>query len=323
MESVYLTSRNLKHNEICRICRISRTTLASYLKQYKEGGIERLRHLGYTGKTNELLKHKTTLEEYFKEHPPGTAAEAREIIERLTDIKRSPTQIREFMKRIGMKCRKVGFVPGKVVNDPDKLTEQDTFREEKLKPRLAEAKDGKREVFFMDAAHFVHGTFLGMIWCFMRLFIPSPSGRKRFNVLGAVNAVTKKVHTFTNETYINSESVCQLLLLISKEYAESVITVVSDNARYQRCMLVQNYAAELGIELLYLPSYSPQLNLIERFWRFVRKECLYSKYYKDFSGFREAIKDCIENADTKKRKELETLMSWNFQSFKKVKILTV
>jgi transposase len=90
-----------------------------------------------------------------------------------------------------------------------------------------------------------------------------------------------------------------------------------------KCALVMQHAATLGIELLFLPSYSPHLNLIERFWRFVRKECLYSKYYPKFDGFKQALTDCIQNAHTKHRDELENLLSWNFQSFEKVKISTV
>jgi transposase len=135
--------------------------------------------------------------------------------------------------------------------------------------------------FFVDAAHFVHGAFLGYLWCFVRLFIPSPSGRKRFNVLAALDAVSKEIITVTNETYINAESVCQLLAEIAKLSLDKPITLILDNARYQKCALVQNYAAALNIELLYLPSYSPHLNLIERFWKFVRKECLYSGYRPD------------------------------------------
>lgn len=175
----------------------------------------------------------------------------------------------------------------------------------------------------MDAAHFVHGAFLGFLWCFARLFIPSPSGRKRFNVLGAINAVTKEIITITNETYINSESVCRLLEKIAKIGDKLPITVVLDNARYQRCELVQRYAQALGIELLYLPTYSPHLNLMERLWRFVRKECLYSKYYSNFAMFKNAIAHCIATAHTQHKEELESLLSWNFQSFKKVKISAV
>ncbi len=71
-------------------------------------------------------------------------------------------------------------------------------------------------MFFVDAAHFVIGAFLGFMWCFERVFIKSPSGRKRFNVLDALNAITHEVITVTNETYINAESVCQLLRKFSR-----------------------------------------------------------------------------------------------------------
>ena len=144
-----------------------------------------------------------------------------------------------------------------------------------------------------------------------------------FNVLAAVNACSKEIITVTNETYINAESVCQLMAQIGKLGLTTPITLVLDNARYQKCALVQNYAAALHIELLYLPSYSPHLNLIERFWKFVRKECLYSKYYQKFPEFKQVIDDCIKKAHAEHKDELESLLSWNFQSFKNVTISTV
>lgn len=213
----------------------------------------------------------------------------------------------------------MGAIPGRAA-DPDKQEEQESFRERELEPRLAEAREGKRVMMFMDAAHFVHGAFLGMVWCFVRVFIPSPSGRKRFNVLGALNAVSKEVLTLTNETYINAESVCQLLLQIAQYYGSKPITIVLDNARYQKCALVQCFAVDLGIELLFLPSYSPQLNLIERYWRFLRHKCLYSRFYPDFKKFRAAIQRCITFAPYEHPDELESLLTWKFQSFKKVQI---
>nr|VFK05169.1 MAG: DDE superfamily endonuclease [Candidatus Kentron sp. H]VFK09048.1 MAG: DDE superfamily endonuclease [Candidatus Kentron sp. H] len=84
-------------------------------------------------------------------------------------------------------------------------------------------------------------------------------------------------------------------------------------ARYQKCMMVQWYAELLGIELLYLPAYSPQFNLIERFRRFVKKEVLYSQYYQDFSEFKSAINRCIEQPDYQQREKFSSLLSWNFQ----------
>lgn len=323
MEVLYLKSQGLKHKEICRLCRISKTTLVTCLEKYRDGGIECLKVFNYKGPTSELDQHGPMLEAYFKKHPPRTVAEAQKAIKDLTGIERSPTQIRAFMKRLGMKYQKVGYVPGGKAATPEKQAEQETFKTQELEPRLEEAKAGKRVVLFMDAAHFVHGAFLAAVWCFTRLFIPSPSGRKRFNVLGAVNAVTKEILTFTNETYINAESVCQLLVQIAQRYGQVPITIVVDNARYQKCKLVWAYANVLNIELLYLPSYSPHLNLIERLWRFVKKECLYAKYYENFADFKRAIEMCIETANTEHKDKLETLLSWNFQSFEKVQISTV
>ena len=323
MEVLYLKSQGLQHKEICRLCRISKTTLVTYLNKYRDGGIERLKEFEYQGPTSKLDEHGPMLREYFEKHPPRTATEAQKAIKDLTGIERSPTQVRAFMKRLGMKYQKVGYVPGGKAATPEKQAEQEAFKTQELEPRLEEAKAGKRVVLFMDAAHFVHGAVLAAVWCFTRLFIPSPSGRKRFNVLGAVNAVTKEILTFTNETYINAESVCELLVQISRRYGQVPITIVMDNARYQKCKLVWAYAKVLNIELLYLPSYSPHLNLIERLWRFVRKECLYAKYYEKFADFKQAIETCIETADTENKDQLETLLSWNFQSFEKVQISTV
>ena len=141
------------------------------------------------------------------------------------------------------------------------------------------------------------------------------------NVLAALNAVTHELVSVVNDTYINSASVCQLLMKIAAMNFNVPVTLVLDNARYQRCKLVQGYAASLNIELLFLPSYSPNLNLIERFWKFVKNQCLYSKYYPTFDEFKEAILDCVYGANEKHKEKLDSLLTLNFQSFKKVKIL--
>lgn len=173
----------------------------------------------------------------------------------------------------------------------------------------------------MDAAHFVFMAYLGYIYCKKRKYIKAPSGRKRFNVLGAVDAVTKKVWYVCNQAYINAESVCLLLEEISKTI-KLKITIVLDNARYQKCELVQKKAESLGIELLYLPPYSPNLNLIERMWKFVKKKCLYSKYYKNFETFSNTIQDCLLSTTTEHKKELKTLLSLKFQLFNKTQVIT-
>ena len=118
------------------------------------------------------------------------------------------------MNRIGLRCLKVGYVPGKSL-EPERIKEVEVYRKDKLEPLLEQAINGEKVVFFVDAAHFVHKAYLGFLWCFARTFICSPSGRRRFNVLGAINAVTKEIITVTNETYINAESICELLTKMS------------------------------------------------------------------------------------------------------------
>lgn len=188
---------------------------------------------------------------------------------------------------------------------------------------LEEAKKGKRKVYFVDAAHFVHGAFLGYLWCFVRCFILSSSGRSRFNVLGALDAITKELITITNEAYINAQSVCALIEKIAMKNKGMSVTLIMDNARYQRCNLVKGFAEKMNISLVFLPSYSPNLNLIERFWKFVKKQCLYSKYYETFTSFKEAIQEVVYNKDGKYDQELNSLLTLNFQTFNNVKIVTV
>ena len=207
--------------------------------------------------------------------------------------------------------------------EPERIIEVEIYRKEKLEPLLEQAINGEKLVFFVDAAHFVHRAYLGFLWCFTRTFICSPSGRKRFNVLGAVNAVTKEIIMVTNETYINAESIYELLLKIANKGITIPVVLVLDNARYQKCKLVDEYAKSLKIELCYLPAYSPQLNLIERLWKFVRNECLYSKYYQDFTSFKAAISNCIISANVDQKEKLDSLLTLNFQSFRKVHVLTV
>ncbi len=126
MEALYLKSIGFPHNEICYILRITRTTLGKYLKDYHEGGIEKLKEINFNRPQSELDGHATTIKEYFEKHPPATVAEAQNKIEELTGIQRGLTQINAFLKRIGMKCRTTGTIPGKAI-DNEKIKEQESF----------------------------------------------------------------------------------------------------------------------------------------------------------------------------------------------------
>ncbi len=210
------------------------------------------------------------------------------------------------------------MIPAKA--DPE---QQAIYLHTQLEPRLVEAQAGQRAVFFVDAAHFVLAPFLGYLWSLVRIFIQAPCGRQRFNVLGALNAVTHELITVTNDTYITAASVCELLQKLADLHFDVPLTLFLDNARYQKCDLVRTTAARLEIELCFLPSYSPNLNLIERLWKFVKKKSLYSKYYTDFAAFKAAILDCLNQTHTTHNEELDSLLTLRFQTFEKAQPMTV
>lgn len=204
----------------------------------------------------------------------------------------------------------MGTVPAKADHQ-----QQAAFLDGELLPRLEQAKRGQRTVLFVDAAHFVYGPFLGYLWCLVRLFVPGPSGRKRYNVLAALDAITHRVIRVSDHAYINAQSVCTLLREVAGAGLRGPVTLVLDNARYQKCRVVQALAASLGIELLYLPGYSPNLNLIERLWKFVKKECLGARVLSTYEAFTGAIDDCLADLDTRHKHQMETLLDLEFQLF--------
>jgi transposase len=199
--------------------------------------------------------------------------------------------------------------------------DQTAFYDDQLKPRLDQAQAGTRQIFFVDAAHFVYGTFLCCLWSFARIFVRAASGRQRFNVLGAWNAVTRELVAVTNTTVVNTETMCELLRKIAALGLTGPITLVLDNARYQRNAVVQALAESLGIELLFLPSYSPNLNLIERLWKFIKRRSMYGRYHPTFAHFRAAIEETITNLTTKHAADLASLMTLNFQRFENVSLM--
>lgn len=225
MHVLWLKSQNLSHGEICQLASISTTTLTNYLKRFNELGLERLLEPVYHIPLSELEKYTQEIKAYFEKRPVATMKEAAYKIEELTGIKRSSQRVRVFLSKLGLRYRKTGMIPSKA--DPEK---QEQYKKEKLEPLLTEAKEKKRHVYFVDAAHFVLAPFLGFLWAFCRVLIKAPSGRQRFNVLGALNANTH-----------------ELVKLRSIHEAEK-ISLILDNARYQKCKIVFAKAKELDID---------------------------------------------------------------------------
>jgi transposase len=322
LEVLWLKSQGLAHHDIARLAGVSRASVQRYLAEFRRGGLDAIRRSPWKGRLSALDGHQAALAEHFEQQPPRSVKEAKHVIEQQTGLRRGETQVRRFLCRLGLQPRRMAAVP-----IPPKTTAEEhartqrRFLDEHLEPVLAEARAGRREVYFVDGAHFVYAAFLGWVWCAVRRFVRSAAGRKRYNVLGALHAVSHRLIRVANHTYLNAESVGALLQAVAEASVGRPITVVLDNARYQKCAAVHALAASLGIQLLYLPGYSPNLNLIERVWKFVKKQSLRGVYHANYESFTGAIDQCLAELDTTHKAEMDSLLTHNFQTFDSVSML--
>lgn len=309
--SVYLKAvSTFTNQDIGFITGLHANTVARWIAVYEQQGYDGLLCTHYGTNHSALEAHRDSLLCSFRQQPVRTAGEAAERIRELTGLERSAQQVRTFMKRHGLRFLKCGHIPAKADNQ-----KQHEWVEKTLGPALQAAREGEAHLFFLDAAHFVLGPFVCCLWCVARIFIKAASGRNRINVLGAVHAITKKVVTLTNTTYITAETLIDFLRLLKKKFRGKPIQIVLDNARYQHCRAVEEAAKGLGIELLFLPPYSPNLNMIERLWKFTKKKILYAKYYDKPKAFHEAIENFFTDVHKKYKKELTSLLTLKFQFF--------
>lgn len=299
-----------KNGFIAKCLNLHGNTVTNYLNEFQIGKLPATLEDRYYKPSSSLDPFINCLKCSFRASPVADAKQAVDRIEKLTGIRLSESQSRRFMKTLGLKLRKTAPIPGKC----DPQLQFDFYTREML-PRLEEARLGEHKVLFVDAAHFVLGAFLGLIWCFERIFLKTSLGRQRYNILGAIDSHD---HEFTSIRTTDNNNALSLIELLDKlylKYPSIPISVVMDNARYQHCNAVKAHAAELNIKLLFLPPYSPNLNLIERVWKLTKKKCLTNKYHRDFVSFRSAIDRCLDDFEDKLKPELKSLLTLNFQFF--------
>jgi len=177
---------------------------------------------------------------------------------------------------------------------------------------------GQGKVYFVDAAHLLHNAVPGRGWIkrTTTVELKTNSGRNRLNVLGAYSPDDHTLISIEGTESCDAEMVCRLLHKLRAANPDQVLLVVLDNVRYQRTRRVRALARRLRIRLLFLPPYSPNLNLIERFWKFLRKKIMRNTYYATFAEFRAAIQRLLANLSSYVD-ELTTLMTENFHLFGK------
>jgi len=311
IHAVYIKATTEMSNEmIGTLVGLNRDSVGDWIRRFEQGGFAALCQFNYGTNKSVLENHADSILKSFIRQPPMNTNEAKSRIEAMTGISRSPSQVRAFMKRHGLRYIKTGHVPAKA--DAEK---QQQWLKTTLEPAIEQAQNGECHLLFIDAAHFILQPFICALWCVVRLFIKAASGRNRINVLGAVNAITKEVITLSNTTFINAETIVAFFKQLKEHYGDLPLKIVLDNARYQHCKFVKQAAENLGITLLFLPPYSPNLNIIERLWKFTKKTILYAKYYESPAKFHQAITGFFQTINQNYNDDLKNLLTLKFQFF--------
>jgi hypothetical protein len=215
--------------------------------------------------------------------------------------------MRDLLHRLGYEYKKPKLVPG----NPDKEA-QEIFAEQYKEFMLQ--KPNKIEVLFMDAVHPQHNTMAAYGWMKRgeKRNIPTSSGRERLNLHGAMNAETLETTLIESKT-VDAHSTVQLLKTLENKYfLATSIFVILDNARYHYSKIVKKYLKKSCIKLIFLPSYSPNLNLIERLWKFFKEKVLYNTYYEKLKDFRQGCIQFFRNIGSY-QEELTSIMSGGFE----------
>ncbi len=183
-------------------------------------------------------------------------------------------------------------------------------------------RNDKEVLLFSDHMHQIHNVENDYAWQEIGKAgtkeIFSNTGRRRLNIIGAINTVTMQPTILLEEENCNADSIVRLLEAIKKQYNHAeTICLILDNARYQKGKIAQSKAKELGIDLVYLPPYSSNLNLTERVWKFFKKKVMKNKYYEDFKTFKTAIEKFFENFD-QYNSQLVTLLNFKFGVIKTI-----
>lgn len=213
---------------------------------------------------------------------------------------------------MGLGYRKARGVPAQADPAAQRHVLADT-----LQPLLRPAEAGTRRVFFADAAHFVRGGFLADLWCLVRWVVPTGSGRPRYRVLGALDAVTRTPIREATDGTVTEVEAGRLLLEVRAAHPAGPITVVWDNARYQHTALVRVVAAFARIARVDRPPYSPHRNRIERVWKFVKKTALANRSFPDDPAFRAAIDATLDDLGTAHKAAMATLLTLRFETLRK------
>ncbi len=298
-----------KNHVIAHLLQMALNTVGECIKRYLAGGVDALCQTHYQGKQPRLTKEQQeSLKIELKTHIYNTADRVIAWVEKQWRVTFALRGMQMLLKRLGFTYKKNRLMPGKA--DPE-AQRQFVQWFEKVRAEMGP----EDRLYFCDAVHAKHNAEAGYAWSEVGNphLIPTNTGRQRYNILGAYCTQTHEHLFILTENNVNQDTIIKLLnQLRTKHPGAGRIYLVLDNVSYQKAQRVQEQATLSQITLKDLPPYSPNLNLIERLWKFMRKTIFKDKYRSTFAQFREVVDSFFANLD-QYREELSTLLTEKFE----------
>jgi transposase len=306
---LYAQGHDLK--ALKRILFVGIRTLKKWIKIFMTQGLAGLRQWGYKGQTSELSDEQwAEVEAELERKPYHYAKQVVAFVKKKFNIEYTQRGMQALLRRKGYRRIKTRLVPGQV--DEDKQQEQRVFIENYFK--LKAALGPKDRIYHLDAVHPTHNVRISYVWTKKggRRRVRSNSGRKRYNILGAYCPLDQEYIDIRGTDNVNGETLIKLIDKIRARHPEAGrIILILDNARYNHAKIVRAHIENTPLELLFLPSYSPNLNLIERLWRFLKDKVM-TTYHESFKIFVDEIDKVLDNL-AEYANELTTLLTETFE----------
>jgi transposase len=285
-------------------------TIRRYVRAYRQGGIEGLLEVRFQGGQCHLAQEQITrLDNHLQENLYTHVRDVCKYIQTAFGVSYSISGVTQLLKRMGFVYKKPKHVPGKA----DRNAQQAFIQQYK---DLKENKHPDDPIYFADAAHPQHNSVPAYGWIKkgQEAEIKANCGRQRLNINGAIDVASFQVLARFDDT-INAQSTINLFKQLERKHRKAkTIYVIADNARYYRSRDVKTYLETSRIKLIFLPAYSPNLNLIERLWKHFRKVVLHNRYYQSFADFTEAAEAFFLNIK-EHRNALRSLLTEKFHLF--------
>lgn len=296
--------------QISEMLLIDPETIRRWRTTYEMKGLDGLCKFSYTGR--ETFLSPTELEELEQELRSKIYLCTQEVIffiEKNFRVSYSTSGVMALLHRLGFSYKKPSLVPGKA--DAEKQHEFLNMLE-----NLKCKKGPLDKLYYGDGTHPQHNSMPSYGWLPKGedTALKSNTGRKRVNISGVLDAETHEV-IVKEEGRLNAESTIAFFKLVERRNPESRnIYIVLDNAGYYKGEKIREYLRSSRIQILFLPPYAPNLNLIERLWKFFKKKVIYNRYYEKFEDFRKACLQFFHKKNLRRfRKELNSLLTDNFQ----------